>query len=59
MYKIVNGVHVELTPDETAAMEAERANMPAPEPTPEERIDALESTTDDIILIMAELIGGN
>ena len=37
-----------------------------PEPTPEERLesveqrtDALESTTDDMILLMADLIGGN
>lgn len=36
-----------------------------PEPTPEERLesveqrtDALESTTDDMILLMADLIGG-
>ena len=36
------------------------------EPTPEERLnsieqrtDALESTTDDMILLMADLIGGN
>lgn len=30
-----------------------------PKPTPEERLDALETTTDDMILLMAELIGGN
>lgn len=29
-----------------------------PKPRPEERLDALETTTDDIILFMAELIGG-
>lgn len=29
-----------------------------PKPRPEERIDALEATTDDMILLMAELIGG-
>ena len=32
--------------------------LPPPEPTPEERLDTLETTTDDIILMMAELIGG-
>ena len=39
--------------------------MPEPEPTPEERLDkleprtdALEDTTDDMILLMADLIGG-
>ena len=31
---------------------------PNPEPTSEERLDTLETTTDDIILMMAELIGG-
>ena len=38
---------------------------PMPEPTPEERIsnletttDALKSTSDDIILMMADIIGG-
>ena len=37
-----------------------------PEPTPEERLnkvekrtDTLETTTDDIVLMMADLIGGN
>ena len=29
-----------------------------PKPRPEERLDALETTTDDMILLMAELIGG-
>ena len=27
-------------------------------PRPEERLDVLETTTDDMILLMAELIGG-
>ena len=30
-----------------------------PKPRPDERLDALENTTDDMILLMAELIGGN
>ena len=30
-----------------------------PKPRPEERLDALETTTDDMILLMAEMIGGN
>lgn len=41
-------------------------NTYEPEPTPEERLesletrtDSLESTTDDMILLMADLIGGN
>ena len=39
---------------------------PEPEPTPEERLDkvekrtdTLETTTDDIVLMMADFIGGN
>lgn len=37
-----NGVYREATPDEIAAWEQEVAQQPAPEPTPEERIAALE-----------------
>ena len=29
-----------------------------PKPRPEERLETLETTTDDMILLMAELIGG-
>lgn len=29
-----------------------------PKPRTEERLDVLETTTDDMILLMAELIGG-
>ena len=34
-------------------------DAPDPEPTPEERMAELETTTEDMILLMAELIGGN
>lgn len=37
-----NGVYRDATPDEIAAWEQEVAQQPAPEPTPEERIAALE-----------------
>ena len=50
--------NVEMTAEEIAELEAMRANTPAPSPTPEERLDVLEGTTDDIILMMADLIGG-
>ena len=55
---IMEAQNVEMTADEIAEMEAMRANTPAPSPTPEERLDVLEGTTDDIILMMADLIGG-
>lgn len=32
--------------------------QPEPTPTLEDRVEALETTSDDIILMMAELIGG-
>lgn len=48
----------DMTPEEIAEMERLQAEMPEPEPTLEERLDALETTTDDMILLMAELIGG-
>ena len=50
--------NVEMTPEEVAELEAMQAQMPKPVPTPEERLDVLEGTTDDIILMMADLIGG-
>lgn len=64
--ELINNTIVErdMTPEEMAA--SEKAQSVVPEPTPEERLnsieqrtDALESTTDDVILLMAELIGGN
>lgn len=47
-----------MTPEEIAELEAMQAQMPDPQPTPEQRLDTLENTTDDIILMMADLIGG-
>lgn len=46
------------TPEEIAEHERQMVEMPEPEPTPEERLDTLEATTDDMILLMADLIGG-
>lgn len=54
----INGITREMTPEEIAELEAMQAQMPQPVPTPEERLDVLENTTDDIILMMADLIGG-
>ena len=48
-----------MTAEEIAEFERMKAEMPKPEPSTKERLDALETTTDDMILLMAELIGGN
>ena len=60
-----NGVIRPMSPEEIAELERAIAEAPEPEPTPEERLskveqrtDVLESTTDDMILLMADLIGG-
>ena len=55
-YRLVEGQPVECTPEEIAAQE--EALKPAPTPTLESRVEVLESTTDDMILLMADLIGG-
>lgn len=54
-YKLVDGKPVERTQEE---MDADYV-PPEIKPTTEQRVDALETTTDDIILMMADLIGGN
>lgn len=54
-YKLVNGKPIERTQEEMDADYVE----PEVKPTTEQRVDALETTTDDIILMMADLIGGN
>lgn len=55
---IMESRNVDMTPDEIADFEQQREEVPEPEPTPEERLDALETTTDDMILLMADIIGG-
>ena len=56
---VMGMVYRDATPEEIAEMKRQQADLPEPEPTPEERLDVLETTTDDMILLMAELIGGN
>ena len=55
-YKLVDGQPVECTAEEIAAQE--EALKPVPSPTLEDRVETLETTTDDMILLMADLIGG-
>ena len=54
-YKLMDGKPVERTQEE---MDADYT-PPEVKPTTEQRVDTLEATTDDIILMMADLIGGN
>ena len=55
-YRVVEGVPTECTAEEIAAQED--ALKPVPSPTLESRVETLETTTDDMILLMADLIGG-
>ena len=55
-YKLVDGKPVECTAEEISAQE--EAMKPVPTPSLENRVEVLESTTDDMILLMADLIGG-
>lgn len=50
MKKYVDGEYLEMTPEEIAELEAMAAEQPAPEPTAEERLAALEEA-------MLELLG--
>ena len=54
-YKLSDGEVQERTREE---MDADYT-PPEEKPTTEERVEVLESTTDDMILLMADLIGGN
>lgn len=61
-YKLVDGLVAQRT---QAEMDADFDALPAPPLTTEERVnnveqrtDALESANDDLILMMADLIGG-
>ena len=53
-YKLVDGKVVERTAEE---MDADYT-PPEQKPTTEQRVDALETTTDDIVLMLADMIGG-
>ena len=49
--------YIRYTAEELAAQEEERKKQEAKDKLPE-RVDALEAANDDIILMMADLIGG-
>ena len=54
-----------MTADEICDMEKIQTELPEPQPTAEERLDkveqrtdTLEGATDDIVLMLADIIGG-
>lgn len=51
---VMEARNVEMTAEEIAEMKRVAAEMPKPAPTAEERLDALEPTTDDLVEIIAE-----
>ena len=53
-----NGVYRDMTADEIAELEKLAAEMPAPEPTPEERIAALEKDNAELREAMEALLSG-
>lgn len=55
---VMGMIYRDMTPEEIAEMEKIQEEMPEEQPTPEERLDTLETTTDDIVLMLADIIGG-
>lgn len=51
----INGITREMTPDEIAEMERLAAEMPPVEPTPEERLAALEEALLQRDVLIAEM----
>lgn len=49
---------VQLSDDGSVYVEPEVPEQGEPQPTQEERIKVLESATDDLVLMMADIIGG-
>lgn len=53
-----NGIYRDMTADEIAELEKLSAEAPAPEPTPEERIAALEQDNAELRSAIEALISG-
>lgn len=53
-----NGVYRDMTAEEIAELEKLATEMPAPEPTPEERIAALEKDNAELREAMEALLSG-
>lgn len=53
-----NGIYRDMTAEEIAELEKLAAEMPAPEPSPEERIAALEQDNAELRSAIEALISG-
>ena len=58
MKKYVNGEYIDMTAEEIAELEKLATEMPAPEPSPEERIAALEKDNAELREAMEALLSG-
>ena len=58
MKKYVNGEYIDMTPEEIAELEKLAAEMPTPEPSPEERIAALEEDNAELRDALEALLTG-
>lgn len=58
MRKYVNGEYIDMTAEEIAELEKLATEMPAPEPTPEERIAALEKDNAELRDALEALLSG-
>lgn len=58
MKKYVNGEYIDMTPAEIAELKKLATEMPTPEPTPEERIAALEKDNAELREAMEALLTG-
>ena len=55
MKKYVNGKYIELTAEEIEELERLQAEMPEPEPTPEERLAELETQNQMLTQCLMEM----
>ena len=53
-----NGIYRDMTAEEVAELEKQAAEQPAPEPTPEDRIAALEKDNAELREAMKALLSG-
>ena len=58
MKKYENGIYRDMTPEEVAEFEKLISEQPAPEPTPEERIAALEQDNAELREAIDALLTG-